>query len=96
MDCRRLSAREIGLLLSRPQVKTFATRDEQQVAGNARLIEPGYSISVKPTPACAINLAISGSPIAVDGVQKPPATASLPISSARHAAASPSIFAVEP
>ena len=96
MDCARLSAREIGRLLSRLQVEFFATRDEQQVAGNAKLMEPGYSVSAKPTPACAINLAISGSPIAVDGVQKPPASASLPISSARHAAASPSIFAVEP
>jgi len=39
----KLSDREVAGLLSNPQIKTFATRDEQEVAGYAELMEMVFS-----------------------------------------------------
>ena len=39
----KLSDREVGRLLSNLEIKTFATRDEQEVAGYAKVMEQVYS-----------------------------------------------------
>src|SRR5690349_7633978 len=39
----KLSDREVELLLSKLEIKTFATRDEQEVAGYAELMEQVFS-----------------------------------------------------
>jgi hypothetical protein len=52
--------------------------------------------SSKVSPEWAVSRSISRSPKIVAGVQKPPGVAALSTSSARHAAAWPSILPVEP